>query len=706
MGKLIGSPAALALPAGILALMLLMIVPVPALVLDIAFVLNIALSVAILMAAMNAAKPLDFSSFPSVLLFATLLRLALNVASTRVVLVHGHEGTEAAGKVIEAFGAFLIGGNFAVGIFVFLILVIINMVVVTKGAGRVSEVSARFTLDALPGKQMAIDADLAAGILTADEAKARRSEVATEADFYGSMDGASKFVKGDAIAALLILAVNIVAGFCLGMISHGLSAGEAAQTYVQLAIGDALVAQVPSLLLSIAAAVIVTRVSDARDLAGQIGGQFSDARGWLPVAVVLLAIGAVPAMPQSIFLPASGLAFWLWHALRKRKAAAPVAIAAPEPEPDPSRIALADVSDHTLVTIEMGYGLVPLVDDRKGSPLVARVTGVRKQLSKMFGFIVPQLRIRDALEMAPYDYRVALGGVSLGGGTIQPDRLLAIDTGEASPSHTLRGEATRDPSFGCPALWIDPAQRDQAVAEGFLTVDAGTVIATHLNQLLSQRPHDLLGPDEVAALIEDMRGHSSGLVETVTPQPLSLAALTRLLRALLEDGIALSHPLPIFAALSRAVQQTQDHNALVDMVRADLGAAIVARVCPPGGTLPVITLDGGLESAILSGLVDPVTGQPMIEPDLSSRIAGRVRSLIDSRPPGAVPPAFVVQPPTRRVIASLLRLRAPECLVLSIAELPATQAIEVIDVIGAPEAQAEPELPANQSQFQPVEMAA
>jgi flagellar biosynthesis protein FlhA len=704
MGKIIGTPATLALPAGILALMLLMIVPVPALVLDIAFVLNIALSVAILMAAMNAAKPLDFSSFPSVLLFATLLRLALNVASTRVVLVHGHEGTEAAGKVIEAFGAFLIGGNFAVGIFVFLILVIINMVVVTKGAGRVSEVSARFTLDALPGKQMAIDADLAAGILSADEAKARRNEVATEADFYGSMDGASKFVKGDAIAALLILAVNIIAGFCLGMISHGLSASEAATTYIQLAIGDALVAQVPSLLLSIAAAVIVTRVSDSRDLAGQIGGQFADARGWLPVAVVLLAIGMVPAMPQSIFLPASVLALWLWHVLRKRKAAVPAAVAVSEPEPDPSRIALADVSDHTLVTIEMGYGLVPLVDDRKGSPLVARVTGVRKQLSKMFGFVVPQLRIRDALDMAPYDYRIALGGVALGGGTIQPDRLLAIDTGEASASHTLRGEATRDPSFGCPALWIDQAQRDQAVAEGFLTVDPGTVIATHLNQILATRPHDLLGPDEVAALVEDMKCHSSGLVETVTPQPLSLAALTRLLRALLEDGIALSHPLPIFAALSRAVQQTQDHDALLDMVRADLGAAIVARICPPGGTLPVITLDGGLESAILSGLRDPVTGQPMIEPDLSSRIAARVRMLIDARPPGAIAPAFIVQPPTRRSIAAMLRLRAPECLVLSIAELPATQAIDVIEVIGAPDT--EGEHPANQSQFQPVEMAA
>ena len=371
-------PATLALPVGILTLICLMIVPTPAILLDVFFVLNIALSVAILMAAMNAAKPLDFSSFPSVLLFATLLRLSLNVASTRVVLVHGHEGEAAAGHVIEAFGAFLIGGNFAVGIFVFLILMIINLVVVTKGAGRVSEVSARFTLDALPGKQMAIDADLAAGLMTADEAKARRREVATEADFYGSMDGASKFVKGDAIAALLILGVNIIAGFCLGMISHGLTAGEAASRYITLAIGDALVAQVPALLLSIAAAVIVTRVSDNRDLAGQIGGQFADPRTWLPVAFILGAIGMIPAMPQTVLLPAAGLAGWLWHSLSKRRARAERVVEAPPAPVDTTRIVIEDVSDHTLVTIELGYGLVQLVDDRRGAPLVGRLTGVRK----------------------------------------------------------------------------------------------------------------------------------------------------------------------------------------------------------------------------------------------------------------------------------------------------------------------------------------
>ena len=678
----IGSPRALALPAGILALIVLMIVPVPAFLLDVSFVLNIALSVAILMAAMNAEKPLDFSSFPSVLLFATLLRLALNVASTRVVLVHGHEGTAAAGHVIEAFGAFLIGGNFAVGIFVFLILMIINLVVVTKGAGRVSEVSARFTLDALPGKQMAIDSDLAAGLMTADEAKARRREVATEADFYGSMDGASKFVKGDAIAALLILGVNIIAGFCLGMISHGLSAGESAELYVTLAVGDALVAQVPALLLSIAAAIIVTRVSDSRDLSGQIGGQFANPAIWLPVALILGAIGAIPAMPQSIFLPAAALAGWLWHVLKQRAARPePVPVEA-APAPDPQRIALEDVSDHTLVTIELGYGLVHLVDDRRGSPLVSRITGVRKQLSQTFGFIVPQFRVRDSLDMPPGDYRILLGGVPLGGATIRPERILAIDAGEARSNHTLKGEATRDPSFGCPALWIDPAARDHAIAEGFLTVDASTVVATHLNQVLAERPQALLGPHEVRALVDAVKEHSAGLIETIHPQPLGLAALTRLLRALLEDGIPISHPLPIFASLSQAVQQTLEHERLVEMLRADLGGLIVGRICAPGERLPVITLDAGLEGAIVQGLHDPVTGQPVIEPDLARNIGERIAALVADRGPHAPPLALVVQPRARRSLAALLKIRAPSVLVLSIAELPPTQPIEVVSVIG------------------------
>jgi flagellar biosynthesis protein FlhA len=696
MGKI--NLSAVALPAGILTLIGLMIVPVPTVLLDVFFVVNIALSVAVLMAAMNAEKPLDFSSFPSVLLFATLLRLSLNVASTRIVLLNGHTGGGAAGHVIEAFGAFLVGGNFAVGLFVFMILMIINMVVVTKGADRVSEVSARFTLDALPGKQMAIDADLAAGLLTAEEAKARRREVATEADFYGSMDGASKFVKGDAVAAMLILGVNIIAGFVLGMISHGLSAGDAAQKYITLAVGDALVAQVPALLLSIAAAVIVTRVSDQRGLAGQIGGQFANPSTWLPVAIILGAIGVIPAMPQTVFLPASGLAFWLWSSLKQRAARPVPVVVEPPPAVDPQRIALDEVSDHTLVTIELGFGLVHLVDDRRGSPLITRITGVRKQLSQTFGFIVPQFRVRDSLDMAPHDYAILLGGVSLGGSTIQPNRILAIDAGEARNNHTLKGEPTTDPSFGCPALWIDPAARDHAIAEGFLTVDASTVIATQLNQLLVERASALLGPDEVRQILDAVKEHSAGLVETVYPAPLTLAATTRLMRSLLEEGVPLSHPMPILQSLSEAVQVTLEHDRLVDLVRAALGALIVGRICPPHQRLPVLTLDARLEGAIVQGLQDPTTGQPVVEPDLARAIGDRVAQIVAERGPGAIPPALIVQPRARRALAALLRMRSPQCLVLSIAELPPSQPIEVLAVIGGDQPPA-PALPPSDSPF-------
>ena len=680
--RLLALPAAMALPVGIFALLALMVLPIPALLLDIFFVLNIAISIAVLMVALNARRPLDFSSFPSVLLFATLLRLALNVASTRVVLVHGHEGGAAAGHVIESFAAFLVGGNFAVGLFVFAILMIINMIVITKGAGRVSEVSARFVLDALPGKQMAIDADIAAGLITADDARERRREVTVEADFYGSMDGASKFVKGDAIAALLILGVNIVAGFALGMISHGLTAAEAGEAYVTLAVGDALVAQVPALLLSIAAAAIVTRVSDQRDLAGQIGGQFADPRGWLPVALILGAVGIVPAMPQAIFLPAAAIAGAVWWQLR-RHAAAPPPLPAPAAEPAPDAIALADVSDQTLVTIELGYGLVGLVDEEKGAALITRITGIRKQLSRDLGFVLPQFRIRDSLDLPAQDYAVLLGGVSIARGSVRPGKLLAIDAGEvrAGPHAQLglTGEATRDPSFDCPALWIAPSARDHAIAEGFLVVDPATVIATHANQALLAEAHQLLGPDEVREWVDGLKARAPALVEAVTPEPLTLPALTRTLRALVADGIGLTHPQPLFTSLALGLQKTSDFDAVIDAVRADLGARLIARIAAPGEPLKVVTLDAGLESAILGGMTDPATGQPLIEPDCGGMIVREVNAIADAE---GGPLALIVQPPARRALAALLRQRAPRCLVLSIAELPPTQPIAVVGVVG------------------------
>ncbi|WP_086606381.1 flagellar biosynthesis protein FlhA [Erythrobacter donghaensis] len=680
LARLGGLPAALSLPLGIFALLALMVLPIPALLLDIAFVLNIAISIAVLMVALNARRPLDFSSFPSVLLFATLLRLALNVASTRVVLVHGHEGGAAAGHVIESFAAFLVGGNFVVGLFVFAILMIINMIVITKGAGRVSEVSARFVLDALPGKQMAIDADIAAGLVTADEARERRREVTVEADFYGSMDGASKFVKGDAVAALLILGVNIVAGFAIGMLTHGLSAGEAGEAYVTLAVGDALVAQVPSLLLSIAAAAIVTRVSDQRDLTGQIGGQFADPRGWLPVALILGAIGMVPAMPQAIFLPGAAIAAAIWWQLKQR-ADAPAPLAEPVDEVSPDHIALADVADATLVTIELGYGIVGLVDAAQGSPLITRITGIRKQLSRDLGFVLPQFRIRDSLDLAAQDYAVLMGGVSIARGSVRPGKLLAIDAGDVRPGHGLTGEPTRDPSFDCPALWIAPAARDHAVAEGFLVVDPASVIATHANQALLAEAHQLLGPDEVRDWVEGLKARSPALVEAVTPDPLPLPALTRTLRALLADGIGLSHPQPLFTSLALALQTTTDFDAVIDAVRADLSARLVARIVGPDEALKVVTLDAGLEAAILGGMVEPATGQPLIEPDCGSMILREINAVADAER-GAI--ALIVQPPARRALAALLKTRAPRCLVLSIAELPAAQPIAVVGTIGAP----------------------
>lgn len=672
------APVAFALPIGILALLVLMVLPIPTVLLDVFFVLNIALSIAILMVALNSHKPLDFSSFPTVLLFATLLRLALNVASTRIVLINGHEGGAAAGEVIESFGAFLVGGNFAVGLFVFVILMIINLIVITKGAGRVSEVSARFVLDALPGKQMAIDADIAAGLVSSDEARKRRQEVSVEAEFYGSMDGASKFVKGDAIAAVLILAVNVIAGFALGMISHDLSASEAAERYITLAVGDALVAQVPALLLSVAAASIVTRVADTRDLVGQIGSQFADPRGWLPVGLVLAAIGMVPAMPQVVFLPASAIALALWYHLSKR-ANEQETTEEPIEQASPETITIEDVSDQTLVTVELGYGLIHLLDEDRGSPLVTRITGIRKQLSREFGFVLPQFRIRDDIEMAAHAYRVSLGGVALARGEVRPDRLLAINLGEASEKHGLIGDETRDPSFGCPALWIANEDRDHATSEGFFTVDAGTVIATHVKQALLARPEALLGPEEARGIIDTVRESAPGLVEAVYPEPMSLAALTRLMRALLADGISVAHPQPILTSLALALQRTQDFNELIDQIRIDLGGWIVGRVCPAGETLKVATLEAPLEAAILGSIADPATGLPMIDPACGQMISERMAGLVEEAG-GAV--ALIVQPPVRRPMAALLSTRVPQSLVLSINELPANQPVEVVAVIG------------------------
>ena len=666
------------LPVATLAIVVLMLVPVPALILDIGFIGNIALSLAVLMIALNSARPLDFSSFPTVLLFATLMRLALNVASTRVVLLDGHTGAAAAGHVIEAFGKFLIGGDWAVGIFVFLIIMIINMIVITKGAGRVSEVSARFTLDALPGKQMAIDADLNAGLMTADEARVRRQDVATEADFYGSMDGASKFVKGDAIAGVLILAVNLIGGMILGMVSHGLSASQAASAYVTLAIGDALVAQVPALVLSIAAATIVTRVSSTLDLAQQVSSQFASARAWAPVAAILAVLGALPGMPHMILLPAAALcAFAAWRIDKTAKARA-VAETVVVEAPVSTAIDWTELHDATALGVEIGYGLVPLVDERRGAPLMARITGLRRQLSRELGFIVPLVRVRDEMSLAPNAYRITIAGVTAGEGEVFPDELLALDAGDADAP--IEGRAVKDPTFGLDALWIDAETRTDAIVAGYTVVDAATVVATHLNRAITFEAASLFGLDEAHALVEALRDTAPHLVGALTPAPLPLATIAAAARALLDEGV----PLRDFRRIGEAMldRAAVPMPGLIEAVRQRIGALIVQTIVPAQLPLPAVTFSASLEGMLSQAVRADPHGDHPFEPSLAARVVDAVTDAARPMMAQARPFAIVTSPTARRAVARLLRNALPETRVLSYAEIPDAKAVDVVAVVG------------------------
>jgi flagellar biosynthesis protein FlhA len=681
------------LPIAILLLVSLMVVPIPAAFLDIGFVTNIMISLAVLMVALNVAKPLDFSSFPTVLLFATLLRLALNVASTRVVLVNGHEGHAAAGHVIEAFGSFLIGGDYAVGIFVFMILMIINLIVITKGAGRVSEVSARFTLDAMPGKQMAIDADLNAGLLTPEEAKARRQEIATEADFYGSMDGASKFVKGDAIAGVLILVVNVIGGLVLGTLSHGLSLSSAASNYVLLAIGDALVAQVPALLLSIAAASIVTRVASPFDLSGQITRQFGLAGAWLPVGGILLFLGLLPGMPHFTILPFAGLAFFIAHKLRKAAKARAIAEATPPEAPviSPSVIGWDEVSDDAALGLELGFALVGLVDERKGAPLMARITGIRRQLSRELGFVVPLVRVRDELTLSPNSYRISVAGVVVAEDEIFPEDLLALDSGDLIDR--VQGRACKDPTFGLDAVWISPAQRAEAVVAGYTVVDPATVVATHLNQVVQAAAADLFGMDEAQKLVDALKEVAPQLAANLTPQPLSLAALAALCRALLAEGVPLKDFRPLAEAMAEAARTEADPVQLVEEVRQRIGALIVQTIVPVRMPLPVVTLDPGLEHLLSQAVRSGQGAVHPIEPGLGNKLVQAVGAVAGPLLSEGRRFAVVTSPIARRALSRLLAPHVPDVPVLSLLEIPDSKPVEVVAIVGG-----EPERPLLQSE--------
>lgn len=668
------------LPVAILLLVMLMIVPIPAFMLDIGFITNIMISLAVLMVALNAAKPLDFSAFPTVLLLATLFRLALNVASTRVVLVDGHSGSAAAGHVIEAFGAFLIGGDYVVGLFVFAVLMIINLVVITKGAGRVSEVSARFTLDALPGKQMAIDADLNAGLVTPDEAKARRQEVATEADFYGSMDGASKFVKGDAIAGLLILFVNIFGGLVLGVFSHGLDFSHAAETYITLAIGDALVAQVPALLLSIAAASIVTRVSSPLDLSGQISGQFSNPRAWGPVAGILTLLGLIPAMPQMVILPAAAVAgtiFWrLLKADREKRHAAE-----PLPVPDmPHNISWNDVCETAPITLELGYAVIDLVDERLGAPLMTRITGIRRQQSRELGFVLPLVKVNDDLSLPGHAYRIRIAGVTMGEDEIWSNELLALDSGDCLEGIT--GRPCKDPSFGLDAMWIPADKRADAISAGYTVVDAPTVVATHLNNIIASSSAELFGLDDTQALLDNLKEAYPQLAQGLTPQPYSLAAVSAICRALLTERVPLRDFRRIAEAMVDLAGQQLEPAELVEAVRQRLGALIVQGLVPIKMPLPAITFDSELESLLIQAVrAGPNAAWPF-EPELARRIISAVNDAVQPLLLAARSFAVITSPICRAAVSRLLRAQLADVAVLSFLEIPETKTVDVIAVVG------------------------
>ena len=678
------------LPVGILILVAMMVLPLPVFLLDTFFVVNIVLSLLILMVAMHTHRPLDFSSFPNLILIATVLRLALNVASTRIVLSDGHNGAGAAGQVIQAFGDFVVAGNYAVGIFVFIILVIINLVVITKGAGRVSEVSARFTLDAMPGKQMAIDADLNAGIMTPEEATARRQEVADEADFYGSMDGASKFVKGDAIAGLLILGINIVGGLIIGVAQHSMAVGDAAQAYILLSIGDGLVAQIPSLLLSIATAIIVTRVSSTQDMAQHIGGQVNLSRAWMPTAAVIFILGLVPGMPNQLFMGFALLAAIAAYYARKAETAEQADDiqdefeGGAEEDVSPEAVLLSDVTDYSAISMQLGYGLISLVDEEQSGPLVSRITGIRRDVSRGLGFVIPGVRIRDDLALEPNQYRIRIGQTIVGEDIAYPDRKLALP-GDGTRIH-LDGIEVKDPSFGIDAVWIRPQQQAEAEANDYVVIEPDSVISTHLSQLLHKHAADLIGQDDVQALLDRMSEDSPNLVKSIVPKLVPLHVLTLVLRRLLSERIPISDLRRILEGLSNLVGPNMSPNDMAEALRPALAPLLIQQVSPLGSVLPLMTLTPELEQLMLRTVRQSGDEGLILEGTLAEQLMRSVNDTSEKLSAEGRPAIMVVAPQIRRVFSDFVRTHVPDLIVLSFTELPENRRVEVYATIGGFEA--------------------
>ncbi len=670
-------------PLIVVMMLAMIILPLPPVMLDVFFTFNISFSLIVLLAVIYADRPLEFTVFPTVLLIATLLRLALNIASTRVVLLEGHTGTDAAGKVIQAFGDFVVGGNYTVGLVVFAILVIINFVVVTKGGGRISEVSARFTLDAMPGKQMAIDADLNTGALTQEQARVRREDIAREADFYGSMDGASKFVRGDAVAGILILVINIVGGMAVGTFQHDLSASQSAHNYVLLTIGDGLVAQIPSLLLSTAAAIIVTRASDAQDMGQQMGSQlFQSPKALIITAGIMASLGIIPGMPNLAFLVLAGLlggaAFLLIQKNKSEEQAPPIA----EPVAPPIETKELDWDDVTTVDpigLEVGYRLIPLVDKNQDGELLNRVKGVRKKLSQDLGFLVQPVHIRDNLDLSPSAYRITLHGVPLGESEIHPGKDMAINPGQVFG--TLNGIATKDPAFGLEALWIEPNLRDEAQTMGYTVVDCSTVIATHLSELLKQHAHELLGHDEVQQLLDLLAKSSPKLVENLVPGTLSLSVVLKVMQNLLEENIPIKDVRTIAESLAENAIKSQEADVLTAQARVALSRTIYQQINGMAPELQVMALDPELEQILLNVLQGSAASGGL-EPGLADNMLQQINSTAQTQAAQGQTPVLLVATALRTWLANLVRPANPGLHVLSYEEVPPSKQLKVIHSIG------------------------
>ena len=671
-------------PILLIIMLSMMVVPIPPFGLDVLFTFNITLSLIVILVTVYTLRPLDFAVFPTVLLIATMLRLGLNVASTRVVLLDGHTGADAAGSVIQSFGDFVIGGNYAVGIVVFAILIIINFVVVTKGAGRVSEVSARFTLDAMPGKQMAIDADLNAGLIDQQEAKTRREDIAREADFYGSMDGASKFVRGDAIAGILIIFINIAGGLIIGMTQHSLSLEVATQNYLLLTVGDGLVAQIPSLLLSTATAIIVTRVSSSQDMSEHVLSQmFDDKRALGVSAAIIGGLGLIPGMPNVAFLTlatvAGGAAYWM----KMRKTETDVQTAEPE-EPvsneESTDIGWDDMQSVDKIGLEVGYKLIPLVDRKQNGQLMARIKGVRKKLSQELGFLIQPVHIRDNLDLNPNTYRISLLGVIEGEGEIYPDRELAINPGATSTE--IKGIKTIDPAFGMDAIWIEAGQKDYAQTNGYTVVDPSTVIATHINKILRDNASEMLGYDEVQMLLDNLAEKSPKLVEDLVPKTLPIGTIVKVLQNLLQEGVSITDIRTISETLLDAASTSQDADTLTSAVRVALRRMIVQGINGMRPELSVFTIDTRLEQLLQKSIQNNSDGYLMLEPGLAERLQSGVKEAAQRLQAIGLPAVLVVSKALRMVLAKLFTTSVTDLHVIAYEEIPDSKQIKIIANVG------------------------